>query len=179
MANITNVRFLVVDDSPAMRRIVKALLATFGARFIQDASNGVDALNLMKSSPADIIITDCKMPDLNGVDFVRRLRAQEAGTTAMTPVIMLTAYSSQAFVVAARDAGVTEFCTKPVTAMNLWKRIVAVVDKPRPFVRGGRYAGPCRRRRVELYGGDGERRTERVERNDEIAGLRVRQLVAI
>jgi DNA-binding response OmpR family regulator len=158
MAKLSAVRFLIVDDNAAMRRIVRMILADFGVRRVEEAGGGMNALTRMQADPADIVITDCNMPDLNGVEFVRRLRAQEVTSAAMTPVIMLTAHAQRSFVIAARDAGVTEFCAKPVTAANLWKRIVSVIDKPRPFVKAGVYFGPCRRRRIEINGVVLERR---------------------
>lgn len=181
MADIAKTRFLVVDDNAAMRKIVRALLDTFGAETVEEAANGLDALARMKTHPADIVITDCEMPDLNGVDFVKRLRSQVVGPAATAPVIMLTAHAKRPFVVAARDAGVTEFCAKPVTALALWKRIVAVMDKPRPFVKDGGYLGPCRRRNIGLLGPSKDRRRALTAGSEDelLAGLQVKSPVEI
>ena len=67
---------------------------------------------------------------------------------------------------AARDAGVTEICAKPVTAKQMWEKIVAVVNNPRPFVKTAGYFGPDRRRRMEDYAGP-ERRAQTSEKPSE------------
>lgn len=157
MANLSNVRFLIVDDSAAMRKIVRSILTSFGAKSMSEASGGRDALAKVQSEQPDIVITDYSMPDVSGVEFVRQLRAME-DSRSMTPVIMLTAHAHRSYVVAAREAGVTEFCAKPVAPSDLWRKIAATVDKPRPFVRIGGYFGPCRRRRIEVNGVVLERR---------------------
>ncbi len=65
----------------------------------------------------------------------------------MAPVIMITGHSTMKRVNEARDVGVTEFLSKPVTARGVLERINRVVENPRPFVRTGDYFGPDRRRR--------------------------------
>lgn len=152
MAKLTNVRFLVVDDSVAMRKLVRSILMTFGAQSISEAASGRNALAKVQAEQPDIVITDYNMPDISGVEFVRQLRAMEGDSRAMTPVIMLTAHAHRSHVIAAREAGVTEFCAKPVTPSDLWRKIAATIDKPRPFVKVGAYFGPCRRRRIEVNG---------------------------
>jgi DNA-binding response OmpR family regulator len=59
---------------------------------------------------------------------------------------MLSAYSERSKVEAARDAGVTEFCCKPITAKEMFSKIAAVINEPRPFIRNRHYFGPDRRR---------------------------------
>jgi DNA-binding response OmpR family regulator len=74
---------------------------------------------------------------------------------------MLTAHSDKTRVEAARDAGASEFCAKPVTAAELLRKVGAVIDRPRPFVRTDSYFGPDRRRRDDpAYKGE-ERRKDR------------------
>lgn len=162
MPNLANVRFLIVDDSSAMRKIVRAILSSFGAKTMAEAGSGRDALIKVKTEQPDVIVTDYNMPDVDGVEFVRRLRALEGDSRAMTPVVMLTAHAHRSYVLAAREAGVTEFCAKPVTPSDLWKKIAATVDRPRPFVRVSGYFGPCRRRRIEVNGVVLERRKDAV-----------------
>ena len=71
---------------------------------------------------------------------------------------MLTGHSERARVMAARDAGVTEFLTKPISAKGLYQRIVNVVFNPRPFIRTETYFGPDRRRNVNPNYNGPERR---------------------
>jgi predicted metal-binding transcription factor (methanogenesis marker protein 9) len=68
-----------------------------------------------------------------------------------------TAYAEKSRVEAARDAGVTEFCAKPVTAVELYRKVCSVINSPRSFVRTKMYFGPDRRRRSKAFSGE-ERR---------------------
>ena len=79
------------------------------------------------------------------------------------PIILLTAHTERSRIMAARDAGVTEICAKPVTARQMWEKIVAVVNNPRPFVKTANYLGPDRRRKREEYNGP-ERRSVTTEK---------------
>jgi two-component system chemotaxis response regulator CheY len=75
------------------------------------------------------------------------------------PIIMLTAYAERSKIEAARDAGVTEFCAKPITATELYRKVCAVINTPRSFIRTSVYFGPDRRRRRD----DGYKGQERRE----------------
>ena len=146
-ATLENVRFLVVDDNPHLLDIVRTILRGFGATVVFDANNAGDAFQLLKRGEIDIVILDYQLGETDGVEFLRRLRSEENSPAPFMPVIMLTAHSDRTRVQAARDAGANEFCAKPVTASELFRKIGAVINHPRPFVRGGGYFGPDRRRR--------------------------------
>lgn len=158
MANLASVRFLIVDDSESMRRIVRSILLSFGAKTMIEAPDAHTALAKIVSDQPDIVITDYNMPEMSGVEFVRALRSEDGTSRAMTPVIMLTAHAHRSYVIAARDSGVNEFCAKPVRPTDLWQKIAAVIDRPRPFIKAPNYFGPCRRRRIEVNGVVLERR---------------------
>ena len=102
----------------------------------------------MRTQPIDIIMTDLAMQPLDGIDFVRLLRNSPDSPNPMAPVIMITGHSTMRRVTEARDVGVNEFLSKPVTARGVLERIARVVDNPRPFVRAADYFGPDRRRRA-------------------------------
>jgi DNA-binding response OmpR family regulator len=76
---------------------------------------------------------------------------------------MLTSHSERTKVEAARDAGVSEFCAKPVTAAELLRKIAAVIDHPRSFIRSDDYVGPDRRRRDDPEFRGPERRKDRIK----------------
>ncbi|HEX2801936.1 MAG TPA: response regulator, partial [Phenylobacterium sp.] len=83
------------------------------------------------------------------IDFVRLLRKSPNPAVQMLPVIMITGHSTLSRVNEARDAGVNEFLTKPLTGRGVIERITLVVDHPRPFVNCTTYFGPDRRRRID------------------------------
>jgi CheY-like chemotaxis protein len=156
---LARLNVLVVDDNGAMRGTVRAILTAFGARVVYEASSAKQAIAVLKDMPVDLMICDWKMPDMDGVTLVRKLRKSEPNPAAFMPVIMLTAYSERVRVAEARDAGVTEFLVKPISPEALYRRIQAVINKPRPFVRTKVFFGPDRRRRdIALEGED--RRSE-------------------
>jgi DNA-binding NtrC family response regulator len=85
----------------------------------------------------------------------------------MIPVIMITGHSTVRRVAEARDVGVSEFLSKPVTARGVIERINRVVENPRPFVRSGDYFGPDRRRREDPHYPGPHRRARDKERKDD------------
>ena len=142
-------RFLIVDDNVHMLNIVKTILRGFGAVHVFEAKETQEALNRLKHDAIDIVVLDYLMGDEDGVAFLQKLRHETDSPAPYVPVIMLTAHSEKTRVEAARDAGVTEFCAKPVTAAEMIRKVAAVIDHPRHFVRGDSYFGPDRRRRED------------------------------
>jgi two-component system chemotaxis response regulator CheY len=139
-------RFLVIEDNPHMRRILKALLQGFGSREIYEAADGMGGIEAFAKFTPDIVIIDWAMPMLDGLDFVQMIRQPDSNASPFTPIIMLTGHSERKRVMAARDAGVTEFMVKPISANALHRRILSVVASPRRFIRTKTYFGPDRRR---------------------------------
>lgn len=149
MASLERVRCLVVDDNAHMINIVKTILRGFGAKHIFEARDAAEGLHSLKHDAIDIVITDYQMEVLDGIEFVKLLRNSSDSPNRYVPIIMLTAHSERSHVVAARDAGANEFCCKPVTALELRRKVVAIVDKPRPFIKTSTYFGPDRRRKMD------------------------------
>ncbi len=141
------VRVLIVDDNHHMINIVKTILRGFGLNNFYEARDAAEAFDIVRSESIDLIVVDFLMDILDGTDFVRLVRTGEDSPNPFVPIIMLTAYSERSKVEAARDAGVTEFCCKPVTAKKLYRKVSSVVNNPRPFIRTPTYFGPDRRRR--------------------------------
>ncbi|ESQ79211.1 response regulator [Asticcacaulis sp. YBE204] len=157
MASLKRICFLVVDDNHHMVSIVKTILRGFGAERVFEARDAVEAFDLLRSNPIDIVIVDYMMPVLDGIEFVRLVRTSSDSTSLHIPIIMLTAHSERSRVVSARDAGITEFCAKPVTANELFRKIREVVNSPRAFIKTQNYFGPDRRRRSEEFVGEDRR----------------------
>lgn len=146
-ATFEPIRVLIVDDNHHMINIVKTILRGFGMKTFYEAKDAAEAFDIVRDEAVDLIIVDYLMDLLDGTDFVRLVRTGEDSPNPYIPIIMLTAYSERSKVIAARDVGVTEFCAKPVTARELYRKVVACIETPRPFVRTNSYFGPCRRRR--------------------------------
>jgi two-component system, chemotaxis family, chemotaxis protein CheY len=152
-------RFLIVDDNAFMRRLVRSLLAGFGGRHIVEAEDGASGFAAVGQSKPDIVFVDWEMPNLDGLELTRRIRNQPPDNNPFLPVIMITGHAEKKRVLVARDAGVTEFIVKPITAKALYSRVLSVVAKPRAFVRTAEYFGPDRRRHLNAPHTGAERRT--------------------
>jgi len=145
--DISRVKFLIVEDNPFMRVILKQSLRALGVAEMQEAIDGAQAFTVLKTFEPDIVLVDWEMQPLDGLDFVRLVRTGEDSPNKYIPLIMVTGHSEQHRVTEARDAGINEMLIKPLSAKSLYSRIKAVIDKPRPFVETTEYFGPDRRRR--------------------------------
>ena len=156
--DFNRLRFLVIEDSAHMRRILRTLLHGFGAREVYEAEDGASRLESFSHFMPDIVIADWVMPIFDGLELAQMIRQPGANANPYVPIIMLTGHSDKKRVMIARDAGVTEFLAKPISAKSLYVRILNVVVKPRPFVKTKTYFGPDRRRNVNPNYGGLERR---------------------
>ncbi len=150
-SEFSHLRFLVVDDNAHMRRIVRTMLNAFGSRDIYEAEDGVRGLELFTHWLPDIIITDLVMPVYDGIALAKMIRQPGCNANPHIPIIMLTCHTEKSHVVAARDAGVTEFLAKPVSAKALYQRIRNIIANPRPFIKSKTYFGPDRQRNVNPH----------------------------
>lgn len=139
-------RVLVVDDNTHMASILRTVLNSFGIRNVDEVRGAVEALELIRTRSYDFVLLDYNMPLLDGIELTRLVRTGRDHNQQMIPIIMITGFTERSRVLAARDAGVTEVCVKPVTARDLWNRIAEVINAPRPFVRTKSFTGPDRRR---------------------------------
>jgi len=96
--------------------------------------------------PIDLAIVDWFMEPLDGLELVRRVRTGREGPNPYLPIIMLTGHSEADRVREARDAGANSFLTKPVSGDSVYRRILALVQESRPFIKTGTFIGPDRRR---------------------------------
>lgn len=144
-------KILLVDDNQHMRLLLTEILRAIGVRSVFEAEHGAEALSIMRTNSIDIVMTDLAMGPIDGIDFVRQLRTAPDSPNQLIPVIMVTGHSTSRRVTEARDAGVTEFLAKPVTARGVLERVVEVIDNPRPFVRSRDYFGPDRRRKADPH----------------------------
>jgi two-component system chemotaxis response regulator CheY len=114
-------RFLVVDDFATMRRILRNLLAEIGVRQVEEASDGRAALELMKATPVDFVISDINMPRMNGYELLRQIRADAA--LKSTPVLLITSEASKDDVVQAIRLGANGTILKPLTRSSLEEKV--------------------------------------------------------
>ncbi len=146
--DFNRLRFLVIDDNAHMRRILRTLLHGYGAREVYEAEDGAAGLEAFTHYMPDIIIADWVMPIFDGLELAQMIRQPGANANPYVPIIMLTGHSEKKRIMNARDAGITEFLAKPISAKALYERNHNVVANPRPFIKSKNYFGPDRRRNV-------------------------------
>jgi CheY-like chemotaxis protein len=135
---------LVIDDNVGMRSIMTAVLRALGFTEIRLADDAVEAQKIIPQVKPDLIITDLKMPVLDGVTFVRNLRADETNPFSEVPIIVATGHTEEKHVKACIAAGVDQFLAKPITGKALAERITRALSPDRQFIRTGDYNGPRR-----------------------------------
>jgi DNA-binding response OmpR family regulator len=114
---------LVVDDDPHVRETVRTVLARDGHTAFE-ASHGAEALAILDTTPVEAIVLDWMMPEMDGLETCRSIRAR-----ASTPVVMLTSRSAEADKVRLLDAGADDYLTKPFGSRELLARLRAVVRR--------------------------------------------------
>jgi two-component system, chemotaxis family, chemotaxis protein CheY len=120
-----DVKILVVDDFPIMRGIIRRMLTKrFGMDDIHEANDGVEAWKILGESPVDLIICDWNMPNMTGIDLLKKVRADRK--LARLPFVMVTAEGKKENVIEATKAGATGFIIKPFTAKDLGKKLKTI-----------------------------------------------------
>ena len=119
-------KLLVVDDSSTMRRIIKNTLARLGYKDILEGEDGLVGWNALDSNPdVGMLITDWNMPEMNGLELVKKVRADERFKDL--PIIMVTTEGGKAEVITALKAGVNNYIVKPFTPQVLKEKLGAVM----------------------------------------------------
>lgn len=118
---IENTKFLVVDDFSTMRRIVRNLLKELGFTNVQEAEDGVDALNKLRSEQFDFVVSDWNMPNMTGIELLRAIRGD--ATLKHLPVLMVTAEAKKENIIEAAQAGASGYVVKPFTAATLDEKL--------------------------------------------------------
>lgn len=138
-------RVLIVDPQPAGARLLADLMRSIANSQVMIAPSGRKALAMTLEHDFQIIFVERSGPDTDGVDFTRRLRRSDA-ICRTAPVVMMTAEATAQSIIAARDAGVSEFLRKPFTTKDLLRRLTAVTLHGRDWIEAVNYIGPDRRR---------------------------------
>ena len=125
MAVDKNMQILVVDDYNTMLRILKNLLKQLGFNNVDQAMDGAEALQKLNASAFDFIISDWNMEPMTGIELLRQVRGNEK--LKHIPFIMITAESKTENVIAAQQAGVSNYIVKPFNAETLKGKIESVI----------------------------------------------------
>lgn len=116
-------KVLIVDDASFMRMMIKDILQKNGFEVIGEAANGIEAVNLYKKEKPDVVTMDITMPDMDGIEAVKEIRAFDPGAK----VIMCSAMGQQSMVMDAIKSGAKDFIVKPFQADRVLEAIRKVV----------------------------------------------------
>jgi two-component system chemotaxis response regulator CheY len=119
---------LIADDSPTIRRMVRASLDSVPGLTFNEAGTGLEAIETLVVRPADLIVLDLNMPDMHGLDVLKFVRSQPSFTTL--PVVVLTTRADEVSRRAALAAGATMFLTKPFSPAALARDVRTLLGVP-------------------------------------------------
>jgi len=120
-------RFLIVDDFSTMRRIVRSLLKEIGFSNAEEAEDGAIALRMLKASKFDFVVSDINMPNMNGFELLKRIKADEM--LKPIPVLMVTAEAKKDDIVQAAQGGAAGYIVKPFTKSTLEEKVQKILQK--------------------------------------------------
>jgi len=127
MSNPADLKFLIVDDFSTMRRIVRGLLKEMGCNNAEEAEDGAVALAAMKAQRFDFVVCDINMPNMNGFDFLKAVRADDS--LKHVPVLMVTAEARKEDIVLAAQTGASGYIVKPFTKATLEEKVQKIIQK--------------------------------------------------
>ncbi len=158
--SLNDLKVLVVENHPQMRRMLVGILTAFGVGTVIGAKSGEKALVQLGEGKYDLIFVTSLEGQMSGIDFVREIRQEGSKINKTIPIIMVSGQATPEYIIASRDAGSDEFLAKPYTGNLVYTRIKAVIERRRHFVAGGDFFGPERRRRNIAPDGKDRRGTE-------------------
>jgi two-component system chemotaxis response regulator CheY len=127
VADLNDMKFLVVDDFSTMRRIIRNLLKELGYNNVEEAEDGNMALAKLNREPYDFIVSDWNMPGMDGLQLLQAVRADPK--LAHLPMLMVTAEAKKENIIAAAQAGASSYIVKPFTAATLDEKISKILEK--------------------------------------------------
>jgi two-component system, chemotaxis family, chemotaxis protein CheY len=125
--NTTDLKFLIVDDFSTMRRIVRGLLKEMGCNNAEEAEDGAVALSMLKAGKFDFVVSDINMPNMNGFDLLKAIKAEEG--LRHLPVLMVTAEARKEDIVLAAQSGAAGYIVKPFTKATLEEKVQKILQK--------------------------------------------------
>ena len=112
-------KILIVDDEPQITRVLRTALSTQGYS-LRIAANGVEGMEAVHAWKPDLVVTDISMPEMNGIELCREIRA-----VSEVPIIVLSVRNQEAMKIEALDAGADDYVTKPFSIQELQARVRA------------------------------------------------------
>ncbi len=126
--SVHNMNILIVDDYKTMLRIIRNLLKQLGFNNVDEASDGAGALELLKDNEYGLVISDWNMEPMTGIELLKEVRSN-GDKHKDVPFIMVTAESKTENVIAAKEAGASNYIVKPFNAETLKQKMVTAIGE--------------------------------------------------
>jgi two-component system chemotaxis response regulator CheY len=127
MSQMTDMKFLIVDDFSTMRRIVRGLLKEIGYNNAEEAEDGAIALTMLKNNKFDFVVSDINMPNMSGFDLLAAIKKEDS--LKHLPVLMVTAEARKEDIVRAAQDGAAGYIVKPFTKATLEEKVAKIMQK--------------------------------------------------
>ncbi|MBT4891152.1 MAG: response regulator [Rhodospirillales bacterium] len=146
--SIEDLSILLVDGSAASRNALRLIINPLGAASVKYAGDEVMALEAANTGAYDAILMDREFNEQSGLPLVIALRRSSNNKVQSMPIIMMAPSWEYPEIVAAQNAGVNEYISKPATQEEIEKCLNTILDNPRPFIKESTFTGPDRRRKA-------------------------------
>lgn len=141
---VASYKCLVIDDNKHAAMLNRAILHGFGFGSVEVRCSAMEAYVMANNLFFDLILIDYFMEPLDGITFIRNLRANQSSPNRCTPVILVSGYADEKVIRIARKAGANSVVAKPVAPRVLLRAIATNILTPSPFIISPDYTGPCR-----------------------------------
>jgi two-component system chemotaxis response regulator CheY len=119
--------YLIVEDSPAMRRVIMRAISILGDHNTLEANDGVEAIDILNNYDIDFVITDWLMPNMDGIELVNKIRNGKSKPNI--PILMITTKSTKDDLIHAFQNKVDDYVVKPINTDIIHKKIKSIMDK--------------------------------------------------
>lgn len=144
--DFSKLRILIVENHALMRRLLIEMLRGFGVQHIYQASSVPAAVEIVYGEELDAVILDFFLDEMDGADFARHVRHDEACSNRQVPILLITGMPDHHKVLKVIDAGINGMLAKPIAPKDLYHRLHTMLASPKPFVISNDYVGPMRNR---------------------------------
>jgi two-component system, chemotaxis family, chemotaxis protein CheY len=142
--NLSNVEVVIVDDCPIMVKLLGMMLSSMDIKKLHCTTNPERALEAVAKYRPHLVITDLLMDTMDGLTVAKAIRFSQDDELRCTPIFVLSGFTDKEHVIQARDAGVNEVLTKPVSTRIIHQRICKLIERPPKFIETASYFGPDR-----------------------------------
>ena len=145
--DLSSLDMLIIDYHKFSLSMMREVLRLLRVRNVVVAEDAQNAIKLAASIKPDLIFCDYEMSTMSGPAFMREVRSRTTDWDCRIPIIMLTSYTDNMRVITARDAGASNYLSKPFSVRAVYQRIIQIIEHPRVFIQNKNFIGPDRRRR--------------------------------